>query len=78
MSNIIGFNKSDKPEDVVEPIYNYTFTFTQADSDPVTVAGLFTFNPMFYGVTDREQRLLFGVPAERVLHVYRSEIGTTQ
>jgi hypothetical protein len=67
--NIIDFGaKSTNP--VVE---TFDYRFTTKDGADYTRHGILTMNPMFYGVTDAEQRLIFCIAQDHILSVDRVE-----
>lgn len=71
MDNIIDFNKPKEPE--AAPMFDYTFRRNIEGAEPVTVTGHFTFNPIFAGVVDDQDRLIYAVPMGQLADVYRNE-----
>lgn len=71
MADVIDFTKPKQPE--ANPAFNYTFRTNIENADPVTVSGHFTFNPIFAGVVDGEDRLIYCVPMNILRDVARSE-----
>lgn len=75
MDNIINFGQANgQQEAVAEPTFNYTFRRKGLD-ETVTVSGIFTFNPIFAGVVDAENRLIYAVPMAELVDVSRSELA---
>lgn len=74
MDNIINFGSDKAPQEAApEPTFNYTFRRKGLD-ETVTVSGIFTFNPIFAGVVDAENRLIYAVPMAELVDVSRSEL----
>ena len=69
--NVIKFGQKDTPEEAPEPMF--TYQFTDLENKTTDVTGIFTFNPIFYGVTDQDSRLVYMMPADKVKSVYRKE-----
>lgn len=72
MADIIDFTKKTPDQPEVEPMFDYTFR-RKGDAEPTTVAGIFTFNPIFAGVVDNDQRLVYCVPMTELSDVKRGE-----
>lgn len=68
MDNIINIGANKAPAD---PVFDYVFT--RKDGQELVATGVLTMNPLFFGVTDTDQRLVFSVATEEVSTVRRVE-----
>lgn len=70
-NNIISFGTHTPAKPESEPTYDYQFT--TKDGQTFTRHGVLTMNPLFFGVTTEDNRLIFSVAAETILTVDRLE-----
>lgn len=72
MADIIDFSKKTETQGEAEAMFEYSFR-RKGVAEETVVEGHFTFNPIFAGVVDNEQRLVYCVPMTELSDVRRGK-----